>query len=507
MQLKRQEFREAAASARDALATIERFRHPGTIDPGDWPTVRSDLLFTAHLAAGRALLSLALPEKGGTPNKSLTEQAAFHLQSAAMLKPRDSDVKRFLGLFKTLAPLPATPPPKRQPEYAGSASCASCHSQQHDAWRHTGMARMLRSYSAADVFAEFTAPSPEDSVRPVLMKGRHYFEVRSGRNEWLQFPVTHIIGSKWQQAFATRNEGGQLHVLPIQYNRIEKAWINYWLQIDPPGSRRANVARFHELSSDTDYMLNCAPCHTSQLKKTAAGLKFREEGVNCEMCHGPSLEHVRAMKSGKKKMKAPNEPPVSFPRMSARDYTAICAQCHAQSRLNELGASGEINYRESGPDFFARYPARPLVEFSRKAFYKDGRLREATFIVEAMLRSKCSKIGGITCGHCHDPHPPDAASNPTGLKFRNEPDRLCTQCHSRHETGHSLNSEGSRCMNCHMPKIMNSVMFTARSHQIDDIPDRDFTTLFGQAESPNACLMCHTDKDASWLPRPKSGGS
>ena len=55
--------------------------------------------------------------------------------------------------------------------------------------------------------------------------------------------------------------------------------------------------------------------------------------------------------------------------------------------------------------------------FPGRAFYKDGRLRETTFIVEAMLRSKCSRIGGITSGHCHDPHPSDAASNPTGLKF------------------------------------------------------------------------------------------
>jgi predicted CXXCH cytochrome family protein len=505
--LERQEFREAATNAREAISMIERFDRPATIEPRDWRKLRVDLLFTAHSTAGRAALSLALPDHGGSADKRLTSEAAFHLQSAAVLKPDDAEIKGLLGLFKTLAPLPALPKSERQPEYAGSAACRPCHNRQHETWRHTGMSKMLRSYSADHVFADFTAPSPADSVRPTLVKGRHNFEVRTGRGEWRQLPVTHIIGSKWQQAFATRTEDGRIHVFPIQYSRIEKAWVNYWRQIDPPNSRRADPANFHQLSGDTDYLVNCAPCHTSQLKNTADGLVYREEGVNCEMCHGPSLDHVRDMKAGARRSKLPIDPPVNFRNISSRDYIAICAQCHAQSRLNEPGASGEINYRESGADFFARYPARPLAEFSRRAFYKDGRLRETTFIVEAVLRSRCYKVGAMNCGHCHDPHPDDAATNPTGLKFRNDPDRLCTQCHKSHATGHRATSEGSRCLNCHMPKIMNSVLFTARSHQTDDIPGREFTALFGQAESPNACLMCHKDKDTSWLPRSKSGGS
>jgi hypothetical protein len=37
------------------------------------------------------------------------------------------------------------------------------------------------------------------------------------------------------------------------------------------------------------------------------------------------------------------------------------------------------------------------------------------------------------------------------------------------------------------------------THQIDDIPDAEMTARFGQKESPNACLVCHTDKDIAWL--------
>ena len=37
------------------------------------------------------------------------------------------------------------------------------------------------------------------------------------------------------------------------------------------------------------------------------------------------------------------------------------------------------------------------------------------------------------------------------------------------------------------------------AHQIDDIPNAEMTLRFGQQDSPNACLLCHTDKSAQWV--------
>ena len=34
---------------------------------------------------------------------------------------------------------------------------------------------------------------------------------------------------------------------------------------------------------------------------------------------------------------------------------------------------------------------------------------------------------------------------------------------------------------------------------IDSIPDAGAVERFGPEESPNACLLCHSDKDAQWL--------
>jgi hypothetical protein len=52
-----------------------------------------------------------------------------------------------------------------------------------------------------------------------------------------------------------------------------------------------------------------------------------------------------------------------------------------------------------------------------------------------------------------------------------------------------------------MPRIMDALLFRARTHQIDDIPDAEMTRRFGQEESPNACLLCHEEKSAEWVQR------
>jgi hypothetical protein len=50
-----------------------------------------------------------------------------------------------------------------------------------------------------------------------------------------------------------------------------------------------------------------------------------------------------------------------------------------------------------------------------------------------------------------------------------------------------------------MPKIMDALLFPARSHEIDDVPDVEMTARFGNKDSPNACLLCHQDRDVTWL--------
>jgi predicted CXXCH cytochrome family protein len=183
-----------------------------------------------------------------------------------------------------------------------------------------------------------------------------------------------------------------------------------------------------------------------------------------------------------------------------------------QSAIRKPGASGELNYSAEG-SFFGDMLRQPFGEFSRKGFYKDGRFRQTTFMVEALERSQCYKKAAVNCGTCHDPHSHDAAGNPTSLKLRDQPDLMCIGCHTQFQDSaraaqhshHAPQSEGSRCVSCHMPRIMDALLFRARYHQIDDIPNAEMTKRFGQEESPNACLLCHKEKNADWALQQLSG--
>ena len=161
-----------------------------------------------------------------------------------------------------------------------------------------------------------------------------------------------------------------------------------------------------------------------------------------------------------------------------------------------------MNYRTGRP-WFVRSVTRSPLEFDQRAVYKDGRFRETTFIGEAFMRSACFRRGTAQCASCHNPHPADADQNRVSIKFRAEPDEMCLQCHSSFRTKiakhthHAAESGGSRCVACHMPPIMNSLLFQAASHHIE-IPHAGTTLRFGQKDSPNACLICHTEQTPAW---------
>jgi predicted CXXCH cytochrome family protein len=457
---------------------------------------------------------------------SLGEKARAQLQKIYNHADRKAGLD-FEGFLKSLPP-PEIDPALRQPEadrkpsaaiqegYAGSAACQSCHQREYDTWRQTGMAKMLREYRPEYLIGDFSPGTQfrDESGKPLIRMGidkRPYFEFNQS-GSWQRFYVDYTIGSKWQQGYATRLPDGSFHVFPIEYNALRKIWINYWEIIDPPGSERAIISDFPKMLPATNYQQNCAICHTSQLR--AAGNSedplqhalFKEPGVNCEMCHGPSAWHVRRMKSGQTPDKSVMEPPIDFHQIGNREGVRICAQCHRQTAVRQIGANREMNYSAETANYVPRTWSRAYDSFSRRALYKDGRFRESTFIVEAFSRSACYRKGTAQCASCHAPHVQISTSNPNCVKFNNNQSEICLQCHSQYRgrvsehTHHAADSEAGKCVSCHMPRIMNALLFEARSHEIE-IPRADLTERFGQKESPNACLLCHTEKTAEWANR------
>jgi predicted CXXCH cytochrome family protein len=525
-------------SLKQAASALERAR---TLKPGDLEIIY--LQGVAYLSANdssRAAIEFATVYRQGT---DLSPRAREQLSAIyqATKPPAQTSFDAYVSSLESRTdsgpPLPvaeAGVPTKKLPGYIGSGTCERCHVDIYHQWAQSGMSKMLRPYLPQNVIGDFEknnefyagddfvyrdgklqiTPRADRTLfaRMVTHGGRHYFDIKESDGRWHSYPVDYTIGSKWQQAYATKLPNGQIHVFPIQYSTIEKKWLNYWKVIDAPGSERANPYDWERLDATTSYQLNCAVCHTSQLRNTLGGglgpdnAVFREPGIGCEMCHGPSAAHVEAMAKGKIYAKDPLDPPVAFNRITNREFVSICAQCHMQSNVHRGSPQGELNYSSTGT-FFLKNAAVPLGEFTRGAFFSDGRFNQTTFMVEALERSQCFRKGQASCGTCHDPHGHDESSNPTSLKFKDQPDLMCTGCHTQFQdkaraaahTHHSTDSEANRCVSCHMPRIMYGMLFRVRSHQIDDIPNAEMTLRFGQEKSPNACLLCHAEKSAQWV--------
>ena len=236
-------------------------------------------------------------------------------------------------------------------------------------------------YTGGDIeylHGKLSSTGPSDAklfARMVVRDGRHYFDIKQSDGQWHSYPVDYTIGSKWQQAYATKLPNGQIHVFPIQYNVREGKWINYWKSLDGPGTERSDPYNFERLDDSTSYQAKCAVCHTSQLRTIpGAGLgedsfEFREPGIGCEMCHGPSALHIASITNGTTYDKRPLDPPVDFRKISNRDFVAICAQCHMQSALRDFGSHGELNYFPFAPEpFSARIRASPSANSPARVF-------------------------------------------------------------------------------------------------------------------------------------------
>ena len=52
-------------------------------------------------------------------------------------------------------------------------------------------------------------------------------------------------------------------------------------------------------------------------------VEFREPGIDCEMCHGPSAQHVIEMTANETYPKRAIDPPVNFHDLGSRDFVRI----------------------------------------------------------------------------------------------------------------------------------------------------------------------------------------
>jgi Tfp pilus assembly protein PilF len=233
---------------------------------------------------------------------------------------------------------------------------------------------------------------------------------------------------------------------------------------------------------------SCYSCHVSQLETnfdlTSDSYKttWKEPGINCETCHGPSAEHVRVCKKAEKKGKVPEDLKIVMTSKFTQDqHNSSCAPCHAQMRPITPSYF-------PGDRFFDNYD---LTTLENTDFYPDGRDLGETYTFTSWNQNQCMLKGELHCVTCHTSSGRD--------RYADTPNDACLQCHNNRtenlsaHTGHKPDSEGSVCINCHMPQTMFGRMVQSDHSFRPPMPEA--TIRYG---SPNACNLCHTDKTPEW---------
>jgi len=336
--------------------------------------------------------------------------------------------------------------------FTGSRSCRECHERFYELWApsHHGLAmqpfsaelgRKLTGRDAAIVVGEHR-------YRPVVGDDGGWV-IEEGPEGEKRYPIDLVLGGKNVYYFLTPLERGRLQVLPLAYDVRNREWFDTAasaMRHFPEGGGDEVV---HWRERQLTFNTSCYGCHVSQLSTNydletdTYRTEWAEPGINCETCHGPSGEHVRVFREAPK-----GTTPEDFKLIRTKLFTVeqtnhLCAPCHAKAI--PLTAS----FRP-GERYFDNYD---LVALESQDFYPDGRDLGENYTYSSWLTSPCVRKGELDCVHCH--------TSSGRYRFAGDrTDEACLPCHrdrvenAASHTHHPPESEGSRCVSCHMPKTI-----------------------------------------------------
>jgi Flp pilus assembly protein TadD len=315
--------------------------------------------------------------------------------------------------------------------------------------------------------------------------------IEADRTEAKKFEIAHVLGGKNVYYFLTPFSKGRLQTLPLAYDVNKKEWFDTAASgiRHFPGGEQGEAVDWREYP----YTFNtaCYGCHVSQLSTNydpetlTYQTTWKEPGINCETCHGPSAEHNRIAKATPKGQPLPELRIISTKAMTTTQRNDLCSACHAKA--SPLTA-------EYGPEdrFYDHFD---LLTLEDPDYYPDGRDLGENYTLTSWTMSPCAKSGQLDCMHCH--------TSSGRYRFAEEMfNNACLPCHEdkvknpAEHTHHPAQSEGSRCIACHMPMTAFARMNRSDHSMLPPTPAA--TMAFN---SPNACNLCHQDKDAQWADR------
>jgi predicted CXXCH cytochrome family protein len=345
-------------------------------------------------------------------------------------------------------------------EYVDAATCTECHTDIARNYSNTGMARSFHSPDARSVLnpkAWFHRASAT-WYRIVARDGGWYqrwWQIGfKGQEESAgESKIDYVMGSgnhvrtylHWTAR--DRTARGTLIVLPLAwYAEKGGSWaLNPGLDVsDPPIGRKVGY--------DCMFCHNSYPSIPSGHEDAGSEPVFTgklPQGIDCQRCHGPGGNHVRAVRQPGAKLSEIRNSIVNPSRLGKERAMEVCMQCHLETTSEPLPSV--IHRFDRGP--FSYRPGEPLSAFQLSFDHPPGSGREGKFeIVNSVYRLRQSRCflesnGALGCTTCHDPH-----------RIRHDQaaadgyNKACVRCHEPAKIAVRAHPSGGDCVGCHMPK-------------------------------------------------------
>lgn len=380
--------------------------------------------------------------------------------------------------------------------------CGDCHREVFNDWLESDHNKAMDVATDTTVLGDFSNVTFEHfNQKATFYKKAEKFFVKFQEGEKkTNYEVSYVFGHFPLQEYLIKTENGKMQVFPFAWDSRDKSSGGQkWYPIYPD-EEISSKDRLHWLQPLQNWNGMCADCHSSGLKRNYDSEKdsfntvWDEINVSCQSCHGrlnndhysndPSSHSVLSENEQKNIgnwLLGEGEKIASWSGPERDNgFMERCFACHS------LRTSLTDGISPSDP-FLSQF--KPAL-LTTPQYHVDGQIRDEVYVYGSFLQSKMFEAG-VNCNDCHNPHT---------AKVKVEGNGLCLQCHkasayddiTHHR--HKPKTEGSKCVNCHMPTKTYMGVDERRDHSFH-IPAPHLTDKFG---TPNACNNCHEDKGAQW---------
>ncbi len=396
-------------------------------------------------------------------------------------------------------------------DFVGASACSECHAKELEAWTGSHHDLAMQPADESTVLGDFNGATFEHfGVTSTFTRRDGNFFVRTDGpdGQLADFQIKNTFGVYPLQQYLVEFPGGRQQALGIAWDaRPASDGGQRWYHLYP-GEPVDHSDQLHWTGLYQNWNLMCAECHSTDLRKgydaatNTYATTFSEIDVSCEACHGPGRQHVAWARSAVPPYEAGADnglavhlasdwagawifptPDAKFPERQSPLDPAVnnaCAACHARRSTLVEGATPGTALEDS----------HRLALLTAPNYHVDGQQRDEVYTWGSFLQSRMH-AQGVACVDCHDPHT---------LKTRLPGNQLCQRCHvaERFDTKahhfHEPDGKGGSCVACHMPTQKYMVVHDRLDHSLR-VPRPDLSAVLG---SPNACTMCHTDKQPGW---------